>query len=521
MTPSVHAPEHTEGERLRRIQRRVEREACARQEAERLLESKSLELFALNQSLLRLNAQLEKRVEDRTRALEAATDAAVALVETDHLTKISSRARYSRCLDTSLHRERTGTELTGLLLLDIDDFKLVNDTFGHAYGDELLITVSQRLKKRMRTGELVARIGGDEFAVVVEAANAKALHEAVRRFHAAFDDPVTAGGVTLKCNASMGVAIWPTQASSNADLQRFADLALYRAKAQGGDTTAMFDESLLTAYEFRRRIEKEFRAAIGFDGIEINYQPIVCLETGEPKAVEALARWTDSRGVAIGPDIFIPLSEQCGLIRQLGRQLLRKALTESKPWIDSGLIEVLTFNVSPLELLERGFTRSVEQLLIETGFPAEKLVLEITEGVALKNMRVAERVMRRLLRTGVRFALDDFGCGYTNLSYLRRLPISILKIDGSLLVDVATQQPAQVIIQNIVSLCHDLGIRSVCEGAETEGQLSFLRDAGCNAVQGYVLARPTPAADVVPMLEAISRFRGRPAPGAPIRIGAS
>jgi diguanylate cyclase (GGDEF)-like protein len=521
MAATSHAPEPADADRLRRIQRRVDRETCARLEAERLLESKSLELFALNQSLLRLNAQLEKRVEDRTRALEAATEAAVALVETDHLTKIASRARYSRCLDTSLHRERTGTQLTGLLLLDIDDFKLVNDTFGHAYGDELLITVSQRLKKRMRAGELVARIGGDEFAVVVEAPDALGLAEAVRRFHGAFDDPVTAGGVTLKCNASMGVAICPTHATSNEDLQRFADLALYRAKAQGGDGTETFDESLLTAYEFRRRIEKEFRAAVDFDGIEMYYQPIVCLETGKPKAVEALARWTDSRGVAIGPDVFIPLSEQCGLIRQLGRQLLRKALLESKPWIDSGLIEALTFNVSPLELLERGFTRSVEQLLVETGFPADKLVLEITEGVALKNMRVAERVMRRLLRTGIRFALDDFGCGYTNLSYLRRLPISILKIDGSLLVDVATQQPAQVIIRNIVSLCHDLGIRSVCEGAETEGQLLFLRDAGCSAVQGYVFARPTPEPGVVAMLEAISRFRGRAVPDEPIRASVS
>lgn len=325
----------------------------------------------------------------------------------------------------------------------------------------------------------------------------------------------------MKCNASMGVATWPTHATSSEDLQRFADLALYRAKAEGGDATATFDESLLTAYEFRRRIEKEFRVAVDFDGIEIYYQPMVCLETGKTTAVEALARWTDSRGVAIGPDVFIPLSEQCGLIRQLGRQLLRKALVDAKGWIDAGLIEALTFNISPLELHERGFTRSVEQLLAETGFPAEKLILEITEGVALKNMRVAERVMRRLLRTGLRFALDDFGCGYTNLSYLRRLPIAILKIDGSLLVDVATQQPAQVIVRNIVTLCHDLGILSVCEGAETEGQLRFLRHAGCNAVQGYVFARPTPAPDVATMLEAISRFRGRRAPGAPLRIGAS
>lgn len=486
--------------RARRLQRRAERELAARHEAERLLEKKSLELFAANQRLIRLNADLEERVDARTRQLDDARKAAVELGSTDYLTGIANRFEFSRGLERSLRQSARSGTATGLLLVDVDGFKRVNDTYGHGHGDQLLITLAGRLKEIARSDELVARIGGDEFAVILEGPDAGTLASAAQRFRSVFEAPVTIFGVTVSARGSMGLAVSPDHCVTFVDLQRLADLALYKSKKEGLGDVVLFERAFLQAYEFRQRIEAEFRGALSHNTIDVHYQPIVSLKTGLIQSVESLARWTDSSGASISPAYFIPLAEQCGIIRGVGHNLLEKALLETKSWIARGQIHHVSFNVSPLDLLDEDFAEFILTSIDRAGVQSNHLVLEITEGAVFKNITQARRIMNRLRQQGVQFALDDFGCGYSNLSSLSQLPISTLKIDRSLLVDADGDNAARIILRNVLALCRELAIESICEGAETDAHIKLLRAMNCDAVQGFVTGRPMSAADLEQLL---------------------
>lgn len=482
--------------RAQRLQRRAERELAARHEAERLLESKSLELFAANHRLTQLNAELEERVKARTKQLDDAHKEAVKIGTTDHLTGIANRLSYSLHLETCLKGAQTSKSAVGLLLVDLDGFKVVNDTYGHRHGDQLLIAIAARLRDLARADDLVARIGGDEFAIVIVAKDSAKIAAAAQRFREAFECTFTFHGVTIEPRGSLGLAISPDHCDNAVDLQRYADLALYRSKAAALGEVVIFENVFMQAYEHRQRMETEFRVALHLGQIELNYQPITNPPTGRVEAVEALARWTDSLGMKISPSYFIPMAEECGIIRGVGRSLLEKALRETAPWMRDGLIHHVSFNVSPVELLDPGFTDAIMRALAKAGVRPSHLMLEITEGAVVQNIDLAAQVMARLRSLGVTFALDDFGCGYSNLSTVRKLPISVLKIDRSLLVDAVTERAARVILRNVVNLCRELGIRSVCEGAETEAQAEFLREIQCDSIQGFASGKPQCARDL-------------------------
>ena len=495
-----------------RLQRRIDREHAARHEAERLLERKSLELFDANQRLIELNAQLEQRVEARTRQAEHARREAVRIGSTDHLTGIANRLHYTQQLQRSLRRVSAGHGAAGLLLVDLDAFKLINDTYGHRHGDQLLIAISRRLEALSGPNDFVARIGGDEFAVVIRGPDARAIAQAARRFRSVFDEAITIHGVTVRASGSFGLAISPDDCANASDLQRFADLALYKSKEEGKGELALFEPADLREYEYRQRLEGEFRTALDGGMIDLVYQPIVSLADDRIQAVEALARWTDSAGVPISPGYFIPMAEQCGIIRGVGRNLLEKALLETGAWLRSGALGRLSFNVSPFELLDDGFSETVLAILDKYGVDPGRLLLEITEGAVLPNVELVEQIISKLRAHGVMFALDDFGRGYSDMSMLRRLPISILKIDQSLLVDAETDSAARVILCNVITLCRDLGIRSICEGAETQSQVALLRAINCDSVQGFATGRPSSPA-VLGELLAVSDGRQEQALG--------
>ena len=492
-------------ERICRMERRCARERSARHEAERLLEIKSLELFEINRRLLRLNEDLEARVASRTASLSNAKKAALQLVEVDYLTKLASRYQFHKQLERTFEHAAASEGRIALLLIDIDGFKAINDTYGHGYGDELLVQVAARLTVVARRRDLVSRLGGDELAIVIEDSGTDEAGAAAERILESFRSAFTIDGVTIHCTASIGIACFPEHAHTPEELQRAAYLALYKAKVEGRNRIAVFSDHLLENHQLRHRREIELKHSITSCKIEVWFQPIIDLSTGRTTVVEALARMKGADGDYLPPSVFIPMAEEIGIIRDLGRQVLRSSVRQTKQWIDRGLIDQVAVNVSANEFLASSFTEDVFEALDSANMAGDRLILEITESVMVTRLEVVRDIMNRLSQRGVSFALDDFGCGYTNLAYLRQLPVSKVKLDLSLLAYVAEDPKAQAIVRHVVSLCKELGSLTVCEGVETIEQLQFIRSIGCDFGQGYMLGRPASGEDMVVNLQKDSR----------------
>lgn len=491
----------TSADRLRRLEMRLARERAARHQAERLLESKSLELFALNRRLTMLNADLEERVRTRTAELDQQRQIAESLVATDYLTKVSSRACFVQRLDASLRKARLAGSRVGLLLVDIDEFKQINDSLGHVFGDDLLVNVARRLQAASQPNEVVARLGGDEFAIIFPCSDEQMALRTAERFRAVFQEPLLAHGITVRCSGSMGVALYPDHALSAAELQQFADLALYEMKATGRGCVAVFHRALLERFEVRRRLEFELRQAVGTGNIDVWFQPIVNIATGRLKGVEALARWQESNGDFVSPELFIPLAEDCNLIQAVDRLVLSKSCEEAKRWIHEGRIESLAVNLSAVNMQDERIVDDILQVLHRADLYPHHLTVEITEHLFLEESAVVRNIMERLKSKGITFALDDFGSGYSNLGQLRFDTISMLKIDRSLLCGIENDPKARTIYENIVSLGNRLGLPTTAEGVESHAHLNFLGSIGCDLAQGYFISRPAPATELQDWLE--------------------
>jgi diguanylate cyclase (GGDEF)-like protein len=409
----------------------------------------------------------------------------------DPLTGLANRTLFKDRVEHALNRRRDDGPEIGVAFLDLDDFKTVNDSLGHAAGDELLVTVAQRIKESVRTSDTVARLGGDEFAVLLDDVEDVAVP--AHRILQALATPISLEGKLVTVHGSVGIALHESGQTA-ADLLRNADVAMYKAKGEGKGGYKAFDETMHGAAIERFDLKNELLAAISNDEFRLHYQPIMDLSTGRRKAVEALVRWEHPLRGMVSPGSFIPLAEETGAIVPIGRWVLNTACEQVAEWRqspDSSDLR-LCVNVSPSQLGDSLLVSDVSRALKKSGLPAEALVLEITESAFLLSDEQLAATIGELAALGVFIALDDFGSGYSSLGYLSKLPIGILKIDLSFVSRIDQGPEEAAVAQAIIMLGHTLGLEIVAEGIETTEQLAELRRRGCPLGQGFLLGRPAP-----------------------------
>jgi diguanylate cyclase (GGDEF)-like protein/PAS domain S-box-containing protein len=415
----------------------------------------------------------------------------------DELTGLPNRNLLQDRLRQALAHARRGGWQVGVLLLDLDDFKDVNDTLGHPAGDRLLRAIAERLAGVIRASDTLARLGGDEFAIVQPGPGCSpdGAAELARRLIGALEAPLSLDGQELRVGASVGVAIAPGDGEDADELVRRADLALYRAKTDGRGRHQFFEAALDAAVQARKRLESELRRAVARGEFVLHYQPQLDLATGGPAGVEALVRWRHPERGLVGPAEFVPLAETCGLIGPLGAWVLDEACRQARDWERRGSPTRVAVNLSPAQLRQAGgVPRAVDEALRRHGLDARWLELEITESVLLdRSDGTTDRALQELAARGVRLALDDFGTGYSSLSHLRRLPVATIKVDRSFVRGIGRDQDDEALVRAIVALGRNLGKRVVAEGVESQAQLALLRQLGCDAAQGFLLGRPQEA----------------------------
>jgi len=412
----------------------------------------------------------------------------------DPLCGLPNRNFFSDRLESTIADvQRALLPAAAVFYIDLDHFKDVNDTLGHPVGDELIRNVTLRLSNMMRGDDLVARLGGDEFAVIAAAASDHAaLHEIASRMIATLCAPYSVSGHTIVIGASIGIAVIDRRTGGSADIMRYADMALYRAKNEGRNRACIYDAVMDADLSQRKLIEQNLRETIANDALGVLYQPIFNASGDKVVGVEALARWLHPTRGFIPPTEFIPIAEHSGLIIELGANVLRRACRDGLAW--PGI--TVSVNVSPLQFRRLDFVNMVKRILAETGFDPKRLELELTETTLLGNVESAEAAMLQLKALGVHFALDDFGTGYSSLLYLRRFPFDKLKVDRSFVHSIEKAADAAAIVHAVVSLGRGLGMKVTAEGVETAEQHLFLRAAGVHYMQGFRFGRPAEPADI-------------------------
>jgi diguanylate cyclase (GGDEF)-like protein len=406
--------------------------------------------------------------------------------------------RLGEALQSCLDEHNYGA----LIYLDLDNFKNVNDAFGHQQGDQFLIEVSQRLLSCVRADETVARIGGDEFVVLLRnlgsdhALSGARVLAAVQRILSLLSSPIELQGTAHDSSASAGVIlIGDRQASAEVLLQN-ADLAMYQAKAQGKDTYRFFDAQMQASLDERLLMANELRQAIQGNQLNLHFQPQIDANL-KVSGAEALLRWKNPTYGNISPGLFVPLAERIGFIKQLGSWVLEQSCIELSRWsqVEHMRELKLAVNISPMQFQQPDFTETVLSALKASGAPPERLKLELTESMLVNDLTDVNRKIAALKDIGIAVSLDDFGTGYSSLNYLKRLSLDQLKIDQSFVRDMLTDAHGAAIARTIVTLGHSLGLEVIAEGVETLGQQEFLQDIGCLAFQGYLYSRPIPAHD--------------------------
>jgi diguanylate cyclase (GGDEF)-like protein len=415
----------------------------------------------------------------------------------DALTDLPNRTLFRE----QLERELKGGKRLAVLYIDIDEFKSVNDTLGHPVGDELLRAVASRLRRCVRESDIVARLGGDEFAIVQTPLGDPAeVTDLVARIYRDIREPYDCLGHQVTTDASIGIALAPQDASDLDQILRCADLAMYEVKADGRRTYRFFQQAMDLRIRARRTMEMDLRRAIADGSLELHYQPYIDLQTNTISGCEALLRWNHPELGMISPAEFIPIAEDTGLINQLGEWVLTAACAEAATWPESVKLAV---NVSPVQFME-SFALKVVGALAASRLSAQRLELEITEAVLIRDHAAALAILHQLRAIGIRIALDDFGTGYSSLSYLQRFPFDKIKIDRCFVGDIAEPEGSSPIVQAVINIAEARSMTTTAEGVETEPQKEMLRALGCTEMQGFLFSRALPAAEIRTMLRQAS-----------------
>ena len=432
----------------------------------------------------------------RIRLLQAKEAQAVQSAGLDPLSKLPNRLSFDTLLENAMERSTLDAPIA-LFAIDIDRFKTINDTYGHQAGDQLIVGIAERIRRIIRDRDCLARVGGDEFALMLaEVSSVGQCAAMAHRIHDAMLAPFDTGDMQIFATLSVGVALSPQDGEARSVLMAASDLALYRAKHEGRNRFAFFDKTMEQKLHLDMTIEDDLRDAIRSDALTILYQPQVSSATGRLCGVEALVRWHHPKLGLISPEEFIPLAESRGLIAPLGEWVLRRACSDARRW--PGLR--MAVNVSPVQFRNRGFVETVGQIIAESGIEPQRLELELTEGVLIQDADQAESVIMDLRAQGIRMGLDDFGSGYSSMIYLRRFAFDKIKIDKALLASMETSGEGAIIVDSIISLGHALGLTVTAEGVEQKDQVEFLQKLGCDELQGFYFSAPLPADDVDTML---------------------
>ncbi|HJV02987.1 MAG TPA: EAL domain-containing protein [Burkholderiaceae bacterium] len=426
------------------------------------------------------------------RAVQRAEDHLHYLAHVDPITALPNRNAFNDKLATALeHADRQETSVV-LLLLDLDNFKVVNDTLGHNSGDALLQMVARRLTDTLRSTDVICRIGGDEFVVIVEPHEDETEPDAVaRKILQALAAPFQLEHHLLYVSASIGVNVYPQYAHDEQALMRGADTAMYYAKNSGKNDYETFKPEMEHLARKRLKLEANLRRALERNELSLHYQPQIDVRSGRMTGLEVLTRWTCPELGPVSPAEFIPVAEESGVIVPLGRWVLQTACRQAAAWYQAGLLDEISHvavNLSACQTRDSDLMADVRAILGETGLPPALLELEITEGVLMENVHANLALMQQIQMAGIHLSIDDFGTGYSSMAYLKRFPIDQLKIDRSFVNDVPGDGAA--IATAIIAMAHSLNLKVVAEGVETEQQVRFLREAGCDVMQGYYFAKP-------------------------------
>ncbi len=444
-------------------------------------------------------------ITDRKRAEEQLVHSALH----DTLTGLPNRALFMDHLKLAIERsKRRDDRLFALLFLDLDRFKVVNDSLGHMIGDQLLVGIARRLETHLRPGDTVARLGGDEFTILLEDIND--IEEATQiagRLQAELSAPFNLCGREVFTTVSIGIAPSSLGYAQPEDVLRDADTAMYRAKSLGKARYALFDKAMHSRAVDIMQLETDLRRAVEREEFVVHYQPIISLENFTVAGFEALARWQHPERGLLGPEHFIHMAEEMGLITALGDQILVAACRQMKSWQEENAAHQklsVSVNISSQQFTHERLVERIEEVLRETGLDARSLKLEITENLVMESIESATALMHRLRALGVRLSIDDFGTGYSSLSYLHRFPIDTLKIDRSFVADMSGNNENSEIVRTILMLARNLGMDVVAEGVETHEQLSLLRESFCEYGQGFFFCKPVPAAEAGRLLAQVT-----------------